>query len=34
MEDNLNFKQMPIDFKSLSTETLDQMDGLSIKQGI
>ncbi len=33
MEDNMNFKQKAVDFSTLTTETLDYMDGLSIKQG-
>jgi hypothetical protein len=33
MEDNMNFKQKAVDFSELTTETLDYMDGLNIKQG-
>eukprot|EP01034_Spumella_vulgaris_P028050 gene28050-34847_t len=32
MEDNLNFTQKAVDFSELSTDTLDQMDGLSIRK--
>jgi hypothetical protein len=32
MEDNLNYKKMPVNFQTLGISALDELDGLKIKE--